>query len=193
VKRAVRRHGAKLIVIDPRKIGLVDYADIWLRPKPGTNVAVLNGLMNVIIEEDLYATEYVAGRTEGFEAMKAAVAKYTPDHVEKITGVPGDDLRTAARLYAAAKSASILYAMGITQHSHGTDNVKSCANLAMLCGNVGIEGVVSIPSGVRITSRAPATWARSPMSSQRINRLPMMRHGKSSKRHGTFHCLQNRG
>jgi len=140
VKRAVRRHGAKLIVIDPRKIGLVDYADIWLRPTPGTNVAVLNGLMNVIIEEDLYATEYVAGRTEGFEAMKAAVAKYTPDHVEKITGVPADDLRTAARLYAEAKSASILYAMGITQHSHGTDNVKSCANLSMLCGNVGIEG-----------------------------------------------------
>jgi len=140
VKRAVRRHGAKLIVIDPRKIGLVDYADIWLRPRLGTNVAVLNGLMNVIIEEDLYAKEYVAERTEGFEAMKEAVAKYTADYVEKITGIPTDDLRTAARLYAEAKSASILYAMGITQHSHGTDNVKSCANLAMLCGNVGIEG-----------------------------------------------------
>ena len=140
VKRAVRRHGAKLIVIDPRKIGLVDYADIWLRPRPGTNVAVLNGLMNVIIEEDLYAKEYVAARTEGFEAMKEALAKYTPDHVETITGIPADDLRTAARIYAEANSASILYAMGITQHSHGTDNVKSCANLAMLCGNVGIEG-----------------------------------------------------
>ena len=140
VKRAIRRHGAKLIVIDPRKIGLVDYADIWLRPTPGTNVAVLNGLMNVIIEEGLYAKEYVAGRTEGFEAMRKAVAKYTPGHVEKITGIPVDDLKTAARIYAEAKSASILYAMGITQHSHGTDNVKSCANLAMLCGNVGVEG-----------------------------------------------------
>jgi len=140
VKRAVRRRGAKLIVIDPRKIGLVDYADIWLCPKLGTNVAVLNGLMNVIIEENLYAKEYVAERTEGFEAMKEAVAKYTPDHVEKITGIPADDLRTAARLYAEANSASILYAMGVTQHSHGTDNVKSCANLAMLCGNVGVEG-----------------------------------------------------
>jgi formate dehydrogenase major subunit len=140
VKRAVRRHGAKLIVIDPRRIGLVDYADIWLRPKPGTNVAVLNGLMNVIIDEGLYAKEYVETRTEGFEAMKEAVAQYTPDHVEGITGIPADDLRTAARIYAEAKSASILYAMGITQHSHGTDNVKSCANLSMLCGNVGIEG-----------------------------------------------------
>ena len=140
VKRAVRRHGAKLIVIDPRKIGLVDYADIWLRPKPGTNVAVLNGLINVIIDEGLFAKEYVEKRTEGFEAMKEAVAKYTPDHVEEITGIPADDLRTAARIYAGAKSASILYAMGITQHSHGTDNVKSCANLSMLCGNVGVEG-----------------------------------------------------
>jgi len=140
VKRAVRRHGAKLIVIDPRRIGLVDYADIWLRPNPGTNVAVLNGLMNVIIGEELYAKEYVETRTEGFEAMKEAVAQYTPDRVEEITGIPVDDLKTAARIYAEANSASILYAMGITQHTHGTDNVKCCANLAMLCGNIGIEG-----------------------------------------------------
>jgi formate dehydrogenase major subunit/formate dehydrogenase alpha subunit len=140
VKRAVRRHGAKLIVIDPRKIGLVDYATIWLRPRPGTNVAILSGLMNVIIEEELYAREYVAERTEGFETMKETLAQYTPEYVSEITGVPADDIRTAARIYAEAKSASILYAMGITQHSHGTDNVKSCANLAMLCGNVGIEG-----------------------------------------------------
>jgi len=140
VKRAVRQQGAKLIVIDPREIGLVRYANIWLRPKPGTNVVVLNGLMNVIINEDLYAKEYVKTRTEGFEAMKDTVDKYTPEYVEEITGIPAEDLKTAARMYAEANSASILYAMGITQHSHGTDNVKSCANLAMLCGNVGIEG-----------------------------------------------------
>ena len=140
VKRAVRQQGAKLIVIDPREIGLVRYANIWLRPKPGTNVMVLNGLMNVIINEDLYAKEYVKTRTEGFEAMKDTVDKYTPEYVEDITGIPVEDLKTAARMYAEANSASILYAMGITQHSHGTDNVKSCANLAMLCGNVGIEG-----------------------------------------------------
>lgn len=140
VKRAVRQQGAKLIVIDPREIGLARYANIWLRPKPGTNVMVLNGLMNVIINEDLYAKEYVKTRTEGFEAMKDTVYKYTPEYVEDITGIPAEDLKTAARMYAEANSASILYAMGITQHSHGTDNVKSCANLAMLCGNVGIEG-----------------------------------------------------
>jgi len=140
VKRAVRQHGTKLIVIDPREIDLVKYADIWLRQKPGTDVAVFNGLMNVIIAEGLYDKEYVAGRTEGFEALKEVVAKYTPEAVEKISGVPAEDLKKAARLYAGAARASIIYAMGITQHTTGTDNVKSTANLAMLCGNVGIEG-----------------------------------------------------
>lgn len=140
VKRAVRQNGAKLIVIDPREIDLIKYADIWLRQNPGTDVAVINGLMNVIISENLYDKEYVAERTEGFEALKSVVAKYTPADVEKISGVPADDLIKAARMYAGAKRASILYAMGITQHITGTDNVKSIANLSMLCGNVGIEG-----------------------------------------------------
>lgn len=140
IKRAVRKQGTKLIVIDPREIDLVKFADIWLRQKPGTDVAVFNGLMNVIIAEDLYAKEYVAGRTEGFDALKATVAKYTPEYVEKISGVPAEDLKKAARMYAEANRASIVYAMGITQHITGTDNVKSIANLAMLCGNMGIEG-----------------------------------------------------
>jgi len=140
VKRAVKQHGTKLIVIDPREIDLVKYADIWLRQNPGTDVAVFNGLMNVIIGEGLYAKEYVAERTEGFDALKTLVAKYTPEVVEKISGVPAEDLKKAARLYAKANRASIIYAMGLTQHISGTDNVKSTANLSMLCGNVGIEG-----------------------------------------------------
>ena len=139
VKRAVKR-GAKLIVIDPRDIDLVKYADIWLQQKPGTDVAVFNGLMNVIIEEGLYAKEYIAERTEGFDALKKVVEKYTPEKVEKISGIPAEALKNAARLYAKANRASILYAMGITQHISGTDNVKSIANLSMICGNVGIEG-----------------------------------------------------
>ena len=140
IKRAVRKFGTKLIVIDPREIDLVKYADLWLRQKPGTDVAVLNGLMNIIIQENLHAKEYVENRTEGFEMLKQTVAKYTPDYVEKISGVPAEDLRKAARMYAGAIRAALLYAMGMTQHTTGTDNVKSCANLAMLCGNVGIEG-----------------------------------------------------
>jgi formate dehydrogenase major subunit len=140
IKRAVRQRGAKLIVIDPREIDLVKYATLWLRQMPGTDVAVFNGLMNVIIEEGIFAKEYVENRTEGFDALKKVVEKYTPEYAEKISGVPAEDLKTAARLYAKANKASILYAMGITQHITGTDNVKSCANLAMLCGKVGIEG-----------------------------------------------------
>ena len=140
VKRAVRRHGAKLIVIDPRDIQLTKYADIWLRQKPGTDVAVINGLMNIIISEGLLAEDYIEKRTEGIEALKEVVTKYTPEYVEEISGVSAEDLKTAARMYAQANSAAILYAMGITQHTTGTDNVKSCANLAMLCGNMGIEG-----------------------------------------------------
>jgi formate dehydrogenase alpha subunit len=140
VKRAVKQHGTKLIVIDPRGIDLVKYADIWLCQKPGTDVAVFNGLMNVIIAEGLHAKGYIAERTEGFDALKTAVTKYTPEYVEKISGVSAEDLKKAARLYAKANKASIIYAMGITQHISGTDNVKSTANLAMLCGNIGIEG-----------------------------------------------------
>ncbi len=140
VKRAVRQHGTKLIVIDPRRIDLVKYADLWLRQKPGTDVAVFNGLMNVMIAENLYDQEYVEKRTEGFAALKKIVEKYPPEYVEEISGVPAEDLRTAARMYGGAKRASILYAMGITQHITGTDNVKSVANLSMLGGNVGIEG-----------------------------------------------------
>ena len=132
IKRAVKQHGTKLIVIAPREIDLVKYADIWLRQKSGTDVAVFNGLINVIIAEGLYAKEYVADRTEGFDALKAVVAKYTPEYVENISGVPAEDLKKAARMYAKANRASIIYAMGITQHISGTDNVKSTANLAML-------------------------------------------------------------
>jgi len=140
VKRAVDRKRAKLIIIDPRKVELVQYAHIWLRPRPGTDVAWINGLLHVILEEGLWDKEYVAQRTEGFEELRSAVAEYTPEYVERISGIPADDLRRAARMYAQAPRAMILYAMGITQHTRGTDNVKSLANLAMLCGNVGIEG-----------------------------------------------------
>jgi len=140
VKRAVTRKGAKLIVVDPRRIKITRYAHKWLRPNLGTDVAWINGLMHVIIKEDLYAKEYVAGRTEGFEQVKELVEKYTPEYVEEITGIPAQQIVDAARLYAGAERGSILYCMGITQHTTGTDNVKSLANLAMLCGNLGIEG-----------------------------------------------------
>ena len=140
VKRAVDRKRAKLIVVDPREVELVKFARIWLRPRPGTDIAWINAMVRVILEEGLWDKEYVETRTEGLEALRACVASYTPERAEEITGIPSDDLRRAARRYAQAPKAMILYAMGITQHTKGTDNVKALANLAMLCGNVGIEG-----------------------------------------------------
>ncbi|MBZ4660772.1 MAG: formate dehydrogenase subunit alpha, partial [Desulfacinum sp.] len=140
IKRAVDRRRAKLIVVDPRKIPMVSFANVWLRPRPGTDVAWINGLCHVILEEGLWDREFVAQRTEGFEEFRESVKEFTPEYVEQVCGIPADDLRRAARLYARAPKAMIFYAMGITQHAHGTDNVKALANLVMLCGQVGREG-----------------------------------------------------
>ena len=140
VKRAVTFKGAKLIVVDPRKIPITRFATHWLRQKPGTDVAWLNGMMHVIVKDNLYDEDYVNSRTVGLDDLKKVVENYDPNRVEEITGIPKEDLISAARLYARASAASILYTMGITQHITGTDNVKSLANLAMLCGNVGVEG-----------------------------------------------------
>ena len=139
IRRAVAK-GTKLIVVDPRDIPLAHIATIRLRQRPGSDVAWLNGLMNVILEEDLWDKQFVEERTEGIEAFAEMVKQYNPERVEQISGIPADDLRAAARLYASGKPASIAYSMGITQHITGTDNVKSIANLAMLCGNLGVEG-----------------------------------------------------
>lgn len=139
VLKAVRERGAKLIVADPRKIRLVQYADVWLRQKPGTDVALINGLMHVILNEGLEDKTFIAERTEGYEEYKKVVSDYPPHKVAKITGIAEGDIVAAARIYAKGDRASILYSMGITQHVAGTDNVKSIANLAMLTGNMGRE------------------------------------------------------
>ncbi len=131
------RNGAALIVADPRITEMAKLADYHLRLRPGSDVALLNGLMHIIITEDLLDVDFVEKRTEGFEELKKTVAEYTPDRVFEITGVGVSDLRAAARAYATAECAAILYTMGITQHTTGTDNVLSVANLAMLTGNMG--------------------------------------------------------
>lgn len=138
INRAVR-NGAKLVVIDPRKTDFAAMAEEHLQLKPGTDIALLNGLANVIINENLWNKDFVANRTEDFEALKVAVAKYTPEYVEEITGVPAAKIKEVARAYAGAERASILYTMGITQHTVGTSNVWAVANLAMLCGQIGRE------------------------------------------------------
>jgi formylmethanofuran dehydrogenase subunit B len=136
IKKALRK-GATLAVIDPRKTEIAELANYHLRIKSGTDIALLNGLANVIIAEGLWDKEFVQERTEDFEAFKASVAKYTPEYVEEITGVPAETIKEVARGYAKAKSASILYTMGLTQHVCGTHNVFAVANLTMLCGQIG--------------------------------------------------------
>jgi predicted molibdopterin-dependent oxidoreductase YjgC len=135
-----QRKGAKLVVVDPRYIHLAQFADIYARSRPGTDVAWINGLMHIILIEGWEDREFIAARTEGFERLKETVAEYTPERVEAITGIKRGQLKEIAHLYAGAEKASIIYAMGITQHTTGTDNVLSLANLAMLTGNVGKRG-----------------------------------------------------
>lgn len=136
MKRALKK-GSKLIVADPRRIELAEYADVYLQIKPGTNVAMLNGMMNYIVENELYDLDYIQERTENFEQVKEAVKNFPIEEAAQICGVDVNDLKKAAKLYGEADTAGIFYTMGITQHSHGTDNVKSVANLAMMCGNLG--------------------------------------------------------
>jgi len=140
IRQAVEKRGAKLVLADPRRIDIADLATIHLRQRPGTDIALLNGLMNVILEEDLWDRAFVEQRTENIDELRAVVSKYTPEYAERITGVPADDIHRAARLLAAHKPTALLYAMGITQHVTGHQNVLSCANLQMLLGNMGIPG-----------------------------------------------------
>lgn len=134
-----KRRGARIIVADPRRIPLVKHADIHLQIKPGTNVALLNAMAHVIIREELYDKAYVAERVDGFDALAALVEKYTPEMAAEICGVKAEDIAAAARLYAGVEKAGIYYTMGITQHATGTHNVMAISNLALLCGNIGIE------------------------------------------------------
>jgi formate dehydrogenase alpha subunit len=139
VRQAVASGTSKLIVADPRRISLAAVADIHLRHRPGTDVALLNGMMNVILEEGLADMDFVEKRTEDFQSFRKAVGEYPPETAARISGVPADQIRQAARAFAKAASATIVYSMGITQHTTGTDNVLSLANLAMLTGNIGKE------------------------------------------------------
>jgi len=133
-----KEKGAKLIVADPRNIQLSRFADVAVHHRLGSDVALLNGMMHVSIRNGWHAKDYIRERTEGYEELEAVVATYTPERVKAVTGVAPAQIEKMAELYAANHPATLLYAMGITQHSTGVDNVKSCCNLALLCGNVGV-------------------------------------------------------
>lgn len=133
------RNGAKLIIADPRKVPMVKFSHLWLQQKPGTDVALLNSIMHVIVKEGLVDSIFVKEHTEEFESLKKVVDAFTPEEGERITGVPREKIIEAARLYGSSGNAGIYYTMGITQHTHGTDNVFSIANLALMTGNLGKE------------------------------------------------------
>ncbi len=139
IKRAVRR-GCKLIVIDPRKIELCRYADVNLHLKPGTNVALFNGMANVILEEGLHDREFISRRTENFEAWVETVKRYTPERAQALTGVPAEDIRRAARLYATSGASLCAHGLGVSEHKWGSYGIMTMCNLAILTGNVGRPG-----------------------------------------------------
>ncbi|HSR24222.1 MAG TPA: molybdopterin-dependent oxidoreductase, partial [Candidatus Eisenbacteria bacterium] len=144
ILNAVRR-GATLLVTDNRRIRLAHHADLHLRQRNGSDVALLNAMAHVVIAEKLADTGFIAARCENFDAFATAVAAWTPERAAAVTGLTAEEIVAAARLFAAASNAVIVYAMGITQHSHGVDNVRAVANLALLTGNLGRQGCGVFP------------------------------------------------
>ena len=140
LKQAVRKNGARLIVVDPRQTEMTRFAELWLREKPGTDTALFSAMAHVVVAEKLYDEAFVAARTEGFEEYAASLAEKTPEWAAAITGVPAEDIRRAARIYAGAQAAAMYWGMGISQSTHGTDNTLTLTNLALLCGHIGRPG-----------------------------------------------------
>lgn len=140
VRQAVLKRGAKLIVADPRKIDITEFATLHLQLRPGTDIALLNGLMYIILEKGWEDKAYINERTEGFEEFKANIMQYPPEKVAEITNLPVEQLYEAAEILAVSKPTAVLYAMGVTQHTVGVQNVMTVANLQMLLGNVGVPG-----------------------------------------------------
>lgn len=140
LKRAVRQNGAKLVVIDPRRIDMTNFATLWLRQNPGTDVAVFQAMAHTIVKEELYDPDFIAERTEGFNDYLESLESFTPEWAESVSGVPAESIREAARIYAGANRAAIYWGMGISQSTHGTDNTLSLVNLALMCGHVGKAG-----------------------------------------------------
>jgi formate dehydrogenase alpha subunit len=137
IKRAVKRKCAKLLLINPQWTKLASWAHLWLRPKVGTDLALINGMAKVIIDEKLLDEEFVASKASGFKTLANDLGEYTPEYVEEVTGIPGEELQQIARLFARAGKASIVYGNGITQYVNGASGVAALANLALLTGNIG--------------------------------------------------------
>ena len=160
MKQAVK-NGAILIVNDPRRIDLCNFATIHVQHKIGTDVAYLNGLMNIIVNNGWHDEEFIKERCENWEEMKKVIDNYPPEKASKICGVPVELMHEVARIISTNKPVSLCYTLGITEHINGTDNVKACANLQMLLGKRRVNlQAVSTPCAGRIMCRVPAIWER---------------------------------
>ncbi len=182
MKKALR-NGAELMVADPRKIDLVRFATLWLRLRPGTDVALINSIMHVILKEGLQDKEFIEKNTIGFEEFEESIHEFSPEIGEKITGIPKEDIIRAAMLYGNARRPAIYYTMGATQHSHGTDNVLSIANLALLTGNLGKESTGVNPLRGQNNVQGASDMGCSP------NFYPGYRKTDSKKARGFFENL----
>ncbi len=140
IRQAVLKRGVKLIVADPRKIDITEFATLHLRPKSGTDILLINGLMYIILEKGWEDKEFIANRTEGFDEFRASIEQYPPQKVSELTRIPVEKLYEAAEILATQKPMAVMWAMGITQHIVGVRNVMDLANLQMLLGNIGVPG-----------------------------------------------------
>jgi len=134
MREAARKNNAKIILADPRKTQWEKWADIWLRPVPGTDIAWINGLVRLLIEKGAHSNEFIGSKTEGFEGLRSSVQKFSVGYVEKASGIPAKDLEVVANLYLSAKKRAIIFGSGVTQHANGTEIVKALNNLALLTG-----------------------------------------------------------
>jgi len=217
IKRAVKYQGAELILIDPRKTELSSFAHLWLRPKIGTDLALLNALAKLVIDGKLFDEEFIANRTDGFAQFSGTLETYTPEYAEKITGVAGQDIRSAVRILAVSGRASIVYGNGITQYVGGADSVTALVNIALLTGNVGrqIGGIFALQRdsnargasemgalpdflpGYRSIDDAEARgnfekrWGVSLPSATGLTALEMMEHAKQGKVKGMLIVGEN--
>src|SRR3989442_688684 len=140
----VRRdgRGARLIVVNPKRVDLCDQADLWLQPRPGTDVALFNAMARVILDEDLANLDFVRTRTAGFEDWRASLRPFALEYAERMTGVPASDIAQAARWYARPPFAGscLIWGMGITQHTNGIHNAHTLLNLSLVAGQMGFPG-----------------------------------------------------
>jgi formate dehydrogenase alpha subunit len=140
MREAMRRNNARIILVDPRKTQWEKWANLWLRPFPGTDTAWVNSLIRLLIEKDILSKEFIGAKTEGFEIMRSSLQKFSLDFVRKAAGIASEDLEAAAALYMAAKKRAIVFGSGVTQHANGTEIVKALCNLALLTGETEEEG-----------------------------------------------------